>query len=111
MPHCIIEHSHDINGGELLIALHETVQASGLFSADGSDIKVRAASFTQYLAAGQQAPFMHVCLRILSGRTEAQKTSLSHAVAGVLVARGPAGCAVTVEVVDMDRATYAKQKI
>lgn len=106
MPHCIIEHSSDISGQALLPVAYEAAFASGLFG--GPDIKARAVAFDHALVGGEPASFIHVTLRILSGRTEQQKHALSTLVASRIGEHAPAGCALTVEVVDMDRASYSK---
>lgn len=53
---------------------------SALFEADGRDIKVRAISDQIYLTGTEKADFVHVVLKILSGRTSAQKQSLAQSV-------------------------------
>jgi 5-carboxymethyl-2-hydroxymuconate isomerase len=109
MPHCIIEHARTIDSQRLMRPVHAGALESGLFSPDGADIKVRAIACDHYLTGGRQADFVHVTLRILSGRTAAQKQALAAKVLGQLAALGLGECALTVEVVDMDRASYAKR--
>ena len=45
MPHCIIEHSNEIDGSALIPLVHKGASESGLFQAEGSEVKVRAMSY------------------------------------------------------------------
>lgn len=123
MPHCIIEHSISLDAQQLLPLVFSSVKNSQLFAADGSDIKVRAMAYQHYWVGqnnveqnylghsnvGQnQADFVHVVLKILSGRSTAQKQQLSQLVLTALQQLQCQGCSYTVEVVDMDRDSYAK---
>lgn len=52
--------------------------------------------------------FVHVTLKILSGRNTEQKLCLSGAVLESLKTLGLTSVSITVEVVDIDRGSYAK---
>ena len=110
MPHLIIEYSESLATPEqvppLLDAVHEAAVATGLF--EESHIRTRAIPVRFYRTGRGTAPFIHAQLRILSGRTEEQKHGLSHAIVHAIRAHGWAAQVITAEVVDMDRATYAK---
>jgi len=80
----------------------------GLFEPNGSDIKVRALGYNSYMIGPKKSDFIHVVLKILSGRTSEQKLSLSNAVIEELVALAYNDVSITVEVVDMDRDSYRK---
>lgn len=108
MPHCIIEHSVQINSELLVPLVFSGALESELFEADGSDIKVRAQAFTDYQTGLTSADFVHVTLKILSGRTLDQKQALSQGVLSALASLGLTQCAITVEVLDIDRASYSK---
>jgi 5-carboxymethyl-2-hydroxymuconate isomerase len=87
--------------------------ASSLFEKDGSDIKVRAIPFTQYQTGALQSnvaqvAFIHVTLKILSGRNTEQKKMLSHLVLSSLEALALKVYSISVEIVDIERASYAK---
>lgn len=110
MPHLIIEFSQgqadEAQVVALLDAVHQAAVATGLF--DESHIRVRAMPYTFYRSAGRQQHFIHVQCRIHAGRDEAQRRRLSEAVLQALqLQRWPAG-SITVEVVEMERATYAR---
>lgn len=73
MPHCIVEHSATLAAGPLLARVFAGAMGSGLFEADGSDIKVRTILYDTYSTGTQVSDFVHVVLRILSGRTPEQR--------------------------------------
>lgn len=110
MPHLIVEYSEQQARPEqleaMLDALHSAAAASGLF--DESHIRVRAIPISHFRNGGGRGHFIHAQCRIHSGRDEEQKGKLSAAVLEALKAQQwPAG-SITVEVVEMDRASYAK---
>lgn len=84
---------------------------SDLFDKAGADIKVRAISYDDHISGSTLSSFVHVSLKILSGRTEEQKCLLSDSVLNKLLELGLSDCSVTVEVVDIDRASYAKSLV
>ena len=110
MPHIIIEFSQDLGGpepiGQMLDAVHAAVAASGLF--DESHIKVRALPVGHYRVGGKHAAFIHAQCRIHAGRSETQKQALSAAVLAAIREQGLAVTVITVEVMEMERASYAK---
>jgi 5-carboxymethyl-2-hydroxymuconate isomerase len=113
MPHCVIEHSSSLDSKALMPLVFNASLASSLFEKDGCDIKVRAVAFTQYQTGKvhsniAQIDFIHVTLKILSGRNTKQKKMLSHLVLSNLETLALKACSISVEVVDIDRATYAK---
>ena len=108
MPHCIVEHSASLDGDLISSQVFSGAMKSQLFEADGSDIKVRAAAYHSYLTGQIKSDFVHVILRILSGRTPEQKKELSKIVLDQLQKLGLQSCSLTVEVVDIDRASYSK---
>ena len=65
--------------------------------------------------ADQPRAFIHAQLRLLSGRTPEAKQGLSECIASVLrrLTPRPAGVLVqlSVEIVDMDRGSYAKERL
>ena len=108
MPHCIVEHSADIDGETLVSLVHRGALESNLFDSEGSDIKVRAAPYSDYQTGSVNIDFVHVTLRILSGRNLDQKSNLSQLVLNKLEGLLTNGCSISVEVVDIDRDSYAK---
>lgn len=90
----------------MLDALHQTLVASGLFEA--GHIKLRAMPLTHYRLGGARQHFLHAQLRIHRGRSEEQKQKLSRRVLETLRGQQWPLQVITVEVVEMDRASYAK---
>nr|WP_182028065.1 5-carboxymethyl-2-hydroxymuconate isomerase [Vibrio parahaemolyticus] len=111
MPHCIIEHSSSIESVDLNQKVFLGVLESKLFESDGSDIKVRSIAYENYQTGTTKDDFIHVTLRILSGRNEQDKLLLSNSVMSRLKSIQLVGASLTVEVVDIDRKSYAKQLV
>jgi len=113
MPHCIIEYAQSVesvvSADVLMNTVYKGTVKSGLFSA--SDIKVRAIAYRDYMSGDENAEqcFVHVCLKILSGRTLEQRTALSQSVLQELSELFTESISLTVEVVDMEKVSYAKQ--
>lgn len=108
MPHCVVEHSANFNSDLLVQRVFSGALNSGLFESDGSDIKVRALGYSSYMTGPKKSDFIHVVLKILSGRTPQQKSNLSTAVINELITLNCSDVSLTVEVVDMDRGSYCK---
>ena len=119
MPHLTVEYSSNLPNypeAETLTALNATLCAHPEIQ-DEADLKTRfvvADSFEIGTAPAQRA-FVHAQLRLLSGRTPATKKELSDRIATVLreLTPRPQGVMVqlSVEVVDMDRGSYAKERL
>lgn len=109
MPHCVIEYSDTLDAKPILTAVFDGALQSGLFEPGGADIKVRAQSYQQHISGAEHRDFIHVQLRILSGRNLEQKQHLSQCVLDKLLQLGQVSCSHTVEVIDIDRASYAKK--
>lgn len=110
MPHLIIEYPARIVTASqveaMLTAVHGAAAGSGLFEED--HIRVRAWPLEHALPAGEGRAFMHAQCRIHGGRTAAQKKALSEAVLAALREQAWAVAVITVEVVELERASYAK---
>lgn len=108
MPHCIIEHSSTINAEQLNKKVFLGALNSELFEADGRDIKVRSIAYENYQTGTEREDFIHVTVRILSGRSDTDKAMLSETVMTQLLSLSLSRASITVEVVDMDRNSYGK---
>ncbi len=86
--------------------VYEGALKSGLF--EGPDIKTRALAYEDFLTGAEPRPFIHVTIRMLSGRTDAQKQHLSSTVLKGLAGLNLTGISLTVEVDDIHRNSYAK---
>lgn len=59
MPHCVIEHSINLDSDLLVEQVFQGALSSGLFEPDGSDIKVRAQGYSSYMTGPKkQTSFM-----------------------------------------------------
>ena len=119
MPHLIVEYSQNLAGFPEAQALTELNQAvtSSPEVLDEADLKSRFVlvdSFEIGTAPANRA-FVHAQLRLLSGRTPEAKKDLPERVAEVLrrLSPKPAGVMVqlSVEIVDMDRGSYVKERL
>lgn len=108
MPHCIIEHSANFNGSELIPLVHRGAIHSNLFDATSSDIKVRSIPYTEYKTGNEELNFVHVTVKILSGRSLEQRSHLSYLMLEELKKEVTKNCSLSVEVVEMERESYAK---
>ena len=119
MPPLTIEYTANLPHypeAETLTALNAALCAHPEIQ-DEVDLKTRfivADSFEMGTAPAQRA-FVHAQLRLLAGRTPQAKKELSEAIAAVLRERTPRpqGVAIhlSVEVVDMDRGSYVKERL
>ena len=119
MPHLIVEYSSnlpDFPEREALAALNAAVCASPEVQ-DEADLKSRFVctnSFEIGTAPANRA-FVHAQLRLLSGRSPEAKQNLADRVAQVLrrLTPRPPGVMVqlSVEIVDMDRPSYVKERL
>jgi len=110
MPHIIVEYpeeslDHD-KIQQMLQAIHRSTTNSGLF--DENFIKTRAYPFNDFTNGGGDTPYIHIQVRILSGRSADNKKSLSEAILADLKPLGIRDSIITVEIVDMDRDSYGK---
>ena len=110
MPHAIVEFSPlseiGVREADLLDAVFDGMQASGLFGTE--DIKVRSHPASMTRNGSDNFSFIHIQLRIMPGRTVEQKADLSERVRANVCAMSGQARSTSVEVVDIDRAVYAK---
>jgi len=119
MPHLTVEYSSNLPAfpeAQTLAELNTAVCASPEVL-DEADVKtrfVRHASFQVGTVPAGRA-FVHAQLRLLSGRSPEAKQNLAGRVAEVLrrLTPRPAGVMVqlSVEIVDMDRPSYVKERL
>ncbi|WP_445400135.1 5-carboxymethyl-2-hydroxymuconate Delta-isomerase [Zobellella sp. An-6] len=111
MPHCVIEYSttlgRQLSPSALVTAVHQGAFDSGLF--EEADIKSRAVGYDYHHHGGARRDFIHVTLKILSGRTPEQRKALAALVLEALAGLGLEDISLTVEVVEMERESYAKR--
>ena len=120
MPHLIVEYTDNLTNFpelQVLTALNTAVIASGQVHAE-TDLKSRIVRTTQFAIGTDRAAsrgFVHAELRLLTGRTPEIKRDLSDRIAAVLreLTPKPEGMLVqlSVDIVDMDRGAYTKEKL
>ena len=110
MPHFVFEYSRQNCDAKtvkkLLATAHEVGAASNVMSAD--DIKARAIGYDDFQFAGDIDSFVHVTIRLLEGRTDAQKESLSVQMRTRLRAMLPDVDSISVDIRDMNPIAYKK---
>ena len=112
MPHCIIEHSEDVlssvNQRQLIDSVLTGTKKSELFQLD--HIKLRTQSYEYYQKGDlKQAGFIHVTLRILQGRSVEQRRDLSEKVLLEFDNLALKSLTITVEIIEMETASYSKR--
>lgn len=119
MPHLTLEYSQNLAPfpeAEVLHAVNATLCAHPEVAQE-SDLKTRTVPVASFAIGTQpeRRAFVHAQLRLLSGRTPEAKQALSALVLQALrpLVPRPDGVAVqlSVEVVDMDRASYQKERL
>ena len=107
MPHCIIEHSENFNTNvdDLISSVFTGAAASELFNEN--DIKTRTLSYANYQVGKTKSPFIHIAAKILSGRTDEQKTKLSSSILLQMKKLDLGDYILTIEVIDIHRESHA----
>ena len=114
MPHLTLEYSRNLSTeitAQMLRALNQALVDTGHFVEE--DIKTRAIAF-DCVAIGtalQPRAFLAARLSLLSGRSPQARKHIAQALLGALEAAIPAGDSAlqtTVELVEIDRDSYAK---
>ena len=109
MPHCVIEYSQDlkIQPESLINVVFQGALNSQLF--EESHIKTRTIAFDNYQVGAHKENFIHVTTKILSGRTLEQRSMLSESIIAALAKLNIHSANITVEVVELERESYAKK--
>lgn len=119
MPHLIVEYSNNLTGfpeAQTLTELNQAVTSSPEVLNE-ADLKTRIVAVSSYAIGTAPGPraFVHAQLRLLSGRSAEAKRDLSDRIAAVLrrLTPKPEGVLVqlSVELVDMDRGSYTKERL
>ncbi|MCJ8323583.1 MAG: 5-carboxymethyl-2-hydroxymuconate Delta-isomerase [Rhizobiales bacterium] len=98
-----------VEPSNLISAVHQAAIGSDLF--DTNDIRTRAMVFEDFQIRADKHHFIHVTLRIMTGRTNAQKTQLSQKVLAALKTFNFSSIILSVEIRDIDQPTYAKETL
>ena len=120
MPHIIIEHSkrisknHALKFGSKIRDLMGELKEGNF---DPEQCKIRQFSFDQYYVGSKdetEADFMHISIKILSGRSLDVRKTLSYQVMAALntfVVTHSLRLDLSVDIIEMDANTYQKQRI
>ncbi len=110
MPHCIIEYSNDLENSitpiELINKVYKATFKSNLF--EENDIKIRAIAYKHYQTGNKKISFIHITIRILSGRDKELKKLLSNLVLNEFENIGIKPLSITVEISEIENETYSK---
>lgn len=113
MPHCIVEYSQGladvIEPAQLNMAVFEGALASGLFGEN--DIKTRSIAYADYQTGAVKSEFIHVVIKLLQGRSMAQRASLSQRVLDSLGELELSSVSLTVQVCEIENDSYAKRVV
>ena len=111
MPSCIIEYTRDVETRVDIKALVDiafnAIEDIGLF--DRATIKARAIGYDHYKSGQDRDDYIHVSIKILSGRTAAQKKHLSDHMIEKLTPHVANTKSLTVDIIDMDIDSYGKK--
>lgn len=111
MPHLILEFSNGLDSRHDIPALQQTLfDALAVHPAipNAANLKLRAGAAAYSLIGTEPQSFVHATLRLLPGRDDATKSQLTHTVLSALQSQLPDVGSLTVEVVEMHGASYAK---
>jgi 5-carboxymethyl-2-hydroxymuconate isomerase len=113
MPHFIIDCSENIiqqkSPDEIMQAVYEVAEATGLFAAD--DIKVRLRPY-QYFKLGEgKKDFIHIFGNIMEGRSTEQKANLSRKIMERLNEMFPDISILSMNIREFEKATYSNKAL
>lgn len=112
MPHAIIEYSanleHEITTRKAVMAAHKVILDSGLFAPDA--VKSRAHKVEDFVVGTDMSSvsFVHIWIALMEGRALEKKQALTQAMFDTISALIPEATSVSVDIRDMEAATYRK---
>lgn len=110
MPHVIIEYSDvleaQITRKDLLNAAHQAVEDSGLFNA--VDIRSRTQSFDNFRLGAEKNSFLHITIKLLTGRSDEQKAALTTGVVTALRKFSLSDVLISCECIDVHNESYQR---
>ncbi|WP_164870799.1 5-carboxymethyl-2-hydroxymuconate Delta-isomerase [Mesobaculum littorinae] len=113
MPHIVIEHFAALDGvaqgQDLMRAALDAGVGTGLMARD--NVKVRLVPVEAALLGDGRESFMHVTVKLLVGRTAAQKAQIAEAVRDAIDTVCPRVAALSVDIRDMDPDSYRKRLV
>ena len=109
MPHCVLDCSRTIEKhariADIIQRVHDAAEGTGLFHK--GTIKVRVHVYDHYAVGGATDDFVHTIAYIIGGRTEEQRADLSRQILLALKALLPTVRSLTVDIREINRATYS----
>jgi len=113
MPHFIIDCSEDIirqkPAGEIMNAVFEMAQASGLFAPN--DVKVRLRPFQYYKLGENKQNFVHIFAYIMQGRDREQKAKLAKQMISGLTGTLPDVSFISINIDEFEMASYSNKAL
>lgn len=110
MPHCVIEYSeelgNEVESEHLMYLVYQGALSTYLFEPE--DIKIRAIPFEYCPSGSIKQNFIHVTVKILSGRNLEQRTKLSESVLFELRKISLSSVSLTVDIYEIEKTSYAK---
>lgn len=112
MPHIIVEHTKGVSKlvseQEIARHVHMAVVESGIFDPSAIKTRTHACDRIWWGEEAAEMDFIHVTVKILSGRDIAKRAGLSAAVFKVLQERAAPVPKLSVDIHEMDKETYSK---
>lgn len=113
MPQCIIEYSKEVEKQidiqEVVSAVYKGSMNSEMF--ESNTVKIRAYGCEYHQTGTEKSDFIHVQVKIFSGRTLDLKQKISAAMLEALKTLKVSGVTLSVEIVDTDKESGALIKI
>lgn len=111
MPHLTLEFSAGLEQSHDFQAVCEQLYTvlAGHEEFDPPTLKIRATPVPFFRIGTEPQTFIHATLLLMQGRDEATRTELNAIILGVLARTMPEVGSITVQDVEMTRATYAKR--
>ena len=107
MPHITVEHTAEIST-QMLDALHQSLAAQDTIAL--AAIKTRSIPVQNAIIGdGTHTEFVHITVSLLTGRTEELRQKIGADLQAVALAHiNPATTALSIEIAEMNPATYVK---
>ncbi|HSJ87555.1 MAG TPA: 5-carboxymethyl-2-hydroxymuconate Delta-isomerase [Anaerolineales bacterium] len=113
MPHFIIDCSENViqqkSADEIMQAVYETAEATGLFAAN--DIKVRLRPYQYFKLGENKKDFIHIFGNIMEGRSSKQKADLSQKIIKRLNDMFPNISILSMNIREFEKATYSNKAL
>ncbi len=109
MPHIIIEYSNNLTELNVTKLMHDCHHAmDGLHNVTTDRVKTRAVKLDDFLVGvhGATGQMVHITLKLMTGRSVEARHELAKILYDKAKKHIPESAALTVEVVELDKATY-----